>query len=93
MDDHPETMDFDAFEIRQERFVGLEENFSNLGEVIYEYDFGDSWEHIITLEKVVKSNEFRATFVEGIGERPPEDVGGEGGYDSANYGRCKPSRT
>ncbi|PAE32453.1 plasmid pRiA4b ORF-3 family protein, partial [Bacillus sp. 7884-1] len=30
---------------------------------------------------VVKSNEFRATFVEGIGERPPEDVGGEGGYE------------
>jgi Plasmid pRiA4b ORF-3-like protein len=24
---------------------------------------------------------FRATFVEGIGERPPEDVGGEGGHE------------
>jgi hypothetical protein len=31
--------------------------------------------------KCVKSNEFRATFLEGIGERPPEDVGGEGGYE------------
>ncbi|SDN64707.1 plasmid pRiA4b ORF-3 family protein [Bacillus sp. OK048] len=84
MDDDPETMeylDFDAFEIRQERFVGLEEIFTTYGEVVYEYDFGDSWEHTITLEKVVKSNEFRATFVEGIGERPPEDVGGEGGYE------------
>jgi hypothetical protein len=84
MDDDPETMeylDFDAFETRQERFVGLEEIFPTYGEVVYEYDFGDSWEHTITLEKVVKSNEFRASFVEGIGERPPEDVGGEGGYE------------
>jgi hypothetical protein len=84
MDDDPETMEymnFDAFEIRQERFVGLEEIFPTNGEVVYLYDFGDSWEHTITLEKVVKSNEFRATFVEGIGERPPEDVGGEGGYE------------
>lgn len=83
MDDDPETMEYldvDAFEIRQERFVGLEEILPTYGEVVYEYDFGDSWEHTITLEKVVKSNEFRATFVEGIGERPPEDVGGEGGY-------------
>jgi hypothetical protein len=83
MNDDPETMEylnFDAFEVCQERFVGLEEIFPAYGEVLYEYDFGDSWEHIITLENVVKSNEFRATFVEGIGERPPEDVGGEGGY-------------
>ena len=84
MDDDPETMEylnFDAFEIRQERFVGLEEIFPTYGEVLYEYDFGDSWEHTITLENVVKSNEFHATFAEGIGERPPEDVGGEGGYE------------
>ncbi|WP_310200312.1 plasmid pRiA4b ORF-3 family protein [Neobacillus niacini] len=84
MDDGPETMeylDFDVFEIRQERFVGLEDIFPTYGEVVNEYDFGDSCEHTITLEKVVKSNEFRATFVAGIGERPPEDVGGEGGYE------------
>jgi hypothetical protein len=84
MDDDPETkeyLDFDAFEILQERFVALEEIFPTYGEVVYEYDFGDSWEHILTLEKVIKSNEFRATFVEGIGERPPEDVGGEEGYE------------
>jgi hypothetical protein len=84
MDDDPETMeymDFDAFETRQERFLALEEIFPIYGEVVYEYDFGDSWVHTITLEKVVKSNELRPTFVEGHGERPPEDVGGEGGYE------------
>ena len=71
-------MNFDAFEFCQERFVSLEEIFPTYGEVVYEYDFGDSWEHTITLENVVKSNEFIATFDEGIGERPPEDVGGDG---------------
>lgn len=84
MDDDPETMEymvFDAFEIRQERFVSLEEIFPTYGEVVYEYDFGDSWEHTIKLENVLKSNEFRATFVDGKGDRPPEDVGGEGGYE------------
>ncbi|MDQ1002778.1 hypothetical protein QFZ28_003178 [Neobacillus niacini] len=84
MDDDTESMeffDFEAFEILQERFVALEEIFPTYGEVLYEYDFGDSWEHTITMEKVVKSNELRAIFVEGIGERPPENVGGEGGYE------------
>ncbi|MTT32179.1 hypothetical protein GMB86_09195 [Terrilactibacillus sp. BCM23-1] len=36
---------------------------------------------MITLEKVVKSTAFQATFLEGNGERPPEDVGGEWGFE------------
>jgi hypothetical protein len=84
MDDHPETMeyvDFDNFEIQQERFIALEDIFPEFGAVIYEYDFGDSWEHTIMLEKVVNSNVFQATFLEGNGERPPEDVGGAWGFE------------
>ena len=46
-----EYVDFDEFEIRQERFVALEEIFPEFGEIMYEYDFGDSWEHIITLKR------------------------------------------
>jgi hypothetical protein len=84
MDDDPITMEyinFDEFEIRQERFVAIGEVFPKYSEVIYEYDFGDSWEHIITLEKVVKSKVFQATYLEGNGERPPEDVGGAWGFE------------
>jgi hypothetical protein len=84
MDEDPETIEyvsFGDFEILQERFIALEDIFPKFGEVIYEYDFGDSWEHIITLEKVVKSKAFQVTYLEGNGERPPEDVGGAWGFE------------
>lgn len=45
------------------------------------FDFGDSWEHIIMPEKVEKSNVFQATFLDGNGERPPEDVDGSLGFE------------
>lgn len=83
MDNAPETMeylDFDAYEIRQERFVALHDVFQEYNEVFYEYDFGDSWKHTITLENVLNSKTIQATYLDGNGERPPEDVGGEGGF-------------
>ncbi len=84
MDDDPELLqyiDSEDFSIRQERFVSLEEVFPKYDTVVYEYDFGDLWEHIITVEKVEKSNVFQATFLDGNGERPPEDVGGARGFE------------
>lgn len=84
MDDDPEMIEFldvDESDSRQERFVALEDIFPKHGEVIYEYDFGDDWEHIITLEKVVKSSTFQATYIDGNGERPPEDIGGLMGFE------------
>ena len=83
MDDDPETLewlDLDSWDVLQERFVALEDFFPEHKEVTYEYDFGDFWEHTITLEKVIKSNALTATYLEGKGERPPEDVGGAWGY-------------
>lgn len=84
MDDDPETMEFADFsrdEIVQERFVSLTEIFSQHPEVIYEYDFGDSWKHIITLEKSITATSPQAKLIEGKGERPPEDVGGLHGFN------------
>ncbi|KEF39352.1 Plasmid pRiA4b ORF-3-like protein [Schinkia azotoformans MEV2011] len=84
MDDDPETLEYiniDEFDVRQERFVALEDIFPEYNEVMYEYDFGDAWEHTVTLEKVVKSKTFQATYLDGNGERPPEDVGGAGGFE------------
>lgn len=50
----------------------------------YEYDFGDSWEHDIVLEKLVESdlNIKLPICIEGENACPPEDCGGVGGYES-----------
>ncbi len=49
---------------------------------VYEYDFGDSWEHEILLEEIVpRSSTARYPMVlAGRGACPPEDVGGLSGY-------------
>lgn len=84
MNDDPETVEFmdaDEFDVRQERFVELQDIFSQYHKVKYVYDFGDSWEHLIEFEGEVNSNVFLPTYVNGNGERPPEDVGGAWGYE------------
>lgn len=48
---------------------------------IYIYDFGDSWEHLITLEKIVPEVSTSAKLMDGKGACPPEDCGGPGGYE------------
>jgi hypothetical protein len=50
---------------------------------IYEYDFGDSWDHAVLLEKILPT-EASVTYPRCIaGKRacPPEDSGGIGGYE------------
>jgi hypothetical protein len=51
---------------------------------IYEYDFGDSWEHIILVEKTLPPDPQRKLPVCIKGKRacPPDDVGGIWGYDT-----------
>jgi len=49
---------------------------------IYEYDFGDSWQHEILLEKILEPEPKVAypRCIEGARACPPEDVGGIWGY-------------
>jgi len=49
---------------------------------IYEYDFGDSWEHEVVVEKVLAPDRgFKhAACLAGANNCPPEDCGGIGGY-------------
>jgi hypothetical protein len=53
--------------------------------LIYEYDFGDGWEHEILLEKVLtpESGVRYPRCIGGARACPPEDCGGAGGY--ANF--------
>lgn len=49
----------------------------------YEYDFGDSWEHQLTLEKILPSDgqsEPLPRCIKAVRQCPPEDVGGLHGY-------------
>ncbi len=50
--------------------------------LLYEYDFGDSWRHRITVSKVVdaKPGERTPVCLSGKGACPPEDCGGLWGY-------------
>lgn len=50
--------------------------------ILYEYDFGDSWEHEVLFEKVLEpdANVTYPVCVKGTGACPPEDCGGLWGY-------------
>lgn len=53
-------------------------------QIMYTYDFGDSWNHEIKFERFItpKAGVIYPTCVGGSGACPPEDVGGVGGYDT-----------
>jgi len=49
--------------------------------IIYEYDFGDGWEHVITLEKIITEKPQKyPSCLNGKRNCPPEDCGGPYGY-------------
>ena len=50
--------------------------------IVYEYDFGDSWEHDVILEKILTDDKELKSSVclEGKMACPPEDCGGIWGY-------------
>lgn len=50
--------------------------------LLYEYDYGDSWEHTITVESVREADgPARARCLDGARACPPEDCGGVPGYE------------
>ncbi len=51
---------------------------------LYEYDFGDSWEHVVRVEKILAQKRPTTAFAECTGGAracPPEDCGGVFGYE------------
>ena len=69
---------------KEERTVILSDVFSKEGDYLkYEYDFGDSWEHTLTLKKIltrVPGAEY-PQLTGAKGACPPEDCGGSWGYE------------
>ncbi len=65
-----------------ERKCTLDKLLTNPGNCVrYEYDFGDNWQHTLSLIKTgLTALPELATCVDGAGACPPEDCGGIAGY-------------
>lgn len=80
-----EFFGFGDYEEQDEKEHTLEELFMLEGDRLhYEYDFGDSWEHRIKLEKILPYDPKQQLpiCIKGRNACPPEDVGGLWGYYS-----------
>lgn len=63
--------------------VRLDQLLAAKGDALwYEYDFGDGWDHVLTVEKVLDSPPATAHCLGGRMACPPEDCGGIGGYEA-----------
>ena len=73
-----DTKSDDGLEASETR---LSEFFAKVGEhMIYIYDFGDDWTHVVTLEKIIPEVSRQAACLAGKGACPPEDCGGAWAY-------------
>lgn len=74
--------DFDQ-QIFDERKAKLQEIVRVGQQFTYQYDFGDSWMHTVTVEKIEPRPEKMVSgwVIDGQRGRPPEDVGGIDGYE------------
>lgn len=59
----------------------------------YEYDFGDSWRHRVTLERTLERSRsvVHPRVVAGANACPPEDCGGPSGYAELKLALASPS--
>lgn len=69
---------------KNERNVRLDQIVSVGGKLIYEYDFGDGWEHELKVEKVLAAEKGKRYPACLAGKRacPPDDCGGPWGYQN-----------
>ncbi|MDX9866123.1 MAG: plasmid pRiA4b ORF-3 family protein [Anaerolineaceae bacterium] len=81
----PADDEYNEFGTLDECNYSLEKVISGEGQrFLYEYDFGDSWEHEILVEKIL-ATEKGADYpvcIKGKRACPPEDVGGSWGYEN-----------
>ncbi len=80
----PANDEFDEFDIQDEAKVRLRKlNMKEGSRFTYTYDFGDSWEHTLVLEKIISLEKGMKLpeCIKGKRACPPEDVGGPWGYE------------
>jgi pRiA4b ORF-3-like protein len=71
----------------EDEMLSVDERAAPLGAVaqegsffVYQYDFGDSWEHDINVERVHRDRDETIRCTAGARACPPEDCGGAPGY-------------
>jgi pRiA4b ORF-3-like protein len=75
----------DFTEVKDERKARLGELVSRLKETfLYEYDFGDGWEHTVMVEEILnlQPGVHYPNCMGGARACPPEDCGGISGYEN-----------
>ncbi|HHV75394.1 MAG TPA: plasmid pRiA4b ORF-3 family protein [Thermoanaerobacterium sp.] len=77
--DYPNESDI---EMIFEKGIKLSKYIPQYKRLMYVYDFGDNWQHYIEVQKIIDNYDKNyAVCIDGEGNAPPEDVGGEYGYD------------
>jgi hypothetical protein len=94
-----------SYSTPSEETFGLEKNLdvettlfsdaigSNVKSFRYDYDFGDGWRHILTIEKVLGPEKVMGDVpqcLEGANACPPEDVGALPGFEEFKKAMQKP---
>jgi hypothetical protein len=80
----PEEEDGYSEELKNEKRYRLNQFVTRKGfKFVYEYDFGDSWEHVVHVEAIlpIEKGAQYPVCLEGKRACPPEDIGGVWGYD------------
>lgn len=68
--------------VRQPKTIKIDTYIEKYKTFHYTYDFGDDWQHLITLEMILEDYHYGyPVLIDGQENCPPEDVGGLGGYD------------
>ena len=72
---------FEATEVRMSDFQFPYDPRGSSLTILYEYDFGDNWRHLLRLEQVAREEGAKyPRCIAAARSGPPEDVGGPSGY-------------
>jgi hypothetical protein len=83
----------DSPELEDERRVRVASILPRKGaKLLYRYDYGDDWEHVVEIEEVTVPDRRLAypLCIGGARACPPEDCGGAGGYEDLLRALTKP---
>jgi len=80
---HEGALEYEGhIEMVLEKDMRLPEMITEYKHMKYHYDFGDGWQHYIKVEKMIDDYKYNhPVCLEGSGNTPPENVGGEDGFN------------